>query len=201
MNEAFNIIESQRRLIETTFAFGGNMVLHWKMFENVPFDPYISRGEDMDLLVNTKMLGFKFMLDAKLRVIHLPGETKSLWSEMRQDLYRFLYMRQKMLSWKDIRDIRRFSIDALKPYPGHFLGLDVVCKFAVSSYLNCLHSVLRENLKSFREFLRNICQIPPALRFAGEHCVDYLEFQKKWSSYMPKIRDDKSLRQILESSS
>lgn len=201
MNEAFNIIESQRRLIETTFAFGGNMVLHWKMFENVPFDPYISRGEDMDLLVNTKMLGFKFMLDTKLRVIHFPGETKNRWSEMRQDLYRFLYMRQKMLSRKDIRDMRCVSIDALKPYPGYFLGSRAVCKFAASSCLNCLHSVLWENLKSFREFMRNICQIPSALRFAREHCLDYFEFQKKWSSYMPKIRDDKGLRHILESSS
>ena len=76
MNEAFKILESRETLVPTTFAFGGNMVLHWKMFENVPFDHYITRGEDMDLLVNSKMLGFQFMLDTRLRVLHLPGEGK-----------------------------------------------------------------------------------------------------------------------------
>ncbi len=198
MNEAFKIIESQQRLRETTFAFGGNMVLHWKMFEKMPFDPYITRGEDMDLLVNAEMFGFKFMLDTKLMVIHLPGETMSLWSEMRQDLYRFLYMRQKLLSQKNVRGV---STDALKPYPGYFLGLGTTCKFAASSCLNCLNSVLQGNLKSFREFTRNIYQISSALRFAKEHCFGYFEFQKKWLGYMRKIRDDQGLRNVLEISS
>jgi len=201
MNEAFKVIESKQRLTETTFAFGGNMLLHWKMFEKVPFDPYITRGEDMDLLVNAKMFGFKFMLDTKLRVLHLPGEMKSQWSEMRQDLYRFLYMREKLLRQKDARNIERVSIKSLKPYPGYFLAPEILLKFAISSCLNSFHSIFRGNLENFREFTQNIRQIPPALRFAREHCSDYFEFQKKWSTYMPKIRGDRGLRNILANSS
>ncbi len=200
MNEAFKVIENKQRLTETTFAFGGNMVLHCKMFEKVPFDPYITRGEDMDLLVNAKMFGFKFMLDTELSVLHLPGEMKSQWSEMRQDLYRFLYMREKLRLPKDARNVERVSIESLKPYPGYFLTPETPFKFAISSCLNSLHSIFRRNLESFREFTQNIRQIPHALRFAREHCSNYFEFQKKWSTYLPKIKDDRGLRNILKSS-
>lgn len=198
MNEAFTIIEGKQRLTETTFAFGGNMVIHWKMFEKVPFDPYITRGEDMDLIVNAEMFGFKFLLDTELKVLHLPGKGKSQWSEMRQDLWRFLYMRQKLLAHRNIRSIRRVSIDRLKPYPGHFLRSRAFYEFVASSYLNCLHSVLVGNLESLREFSGNIGQLPRALGFARKHCLDYFMFQKKWAHYMPKIRDGKTLKNILE---
>lgn len=200
MNEAFKVIESKGRLAETTFAFGGNMVLHWKMFQKVPFDPYITRGEDMDLLVDAKMFGFKFMLDTKLSVLHLPGERSSLWSEMRQDLFRFLYMRRKLLSCKAIRNLRHVSIDSLEPYPGYFLRLGTQFDFATASCLNSLHSALQGNLDNSIEFARNLRCIPSALRFAEEHCLDYFEFQRKWLSYLPKIRGDKSLKDLLISS-
>lgn len=197
MNEAFKILEKRETLVPTTFAFGGNMVLHWKMFENVPFDPYITRGEDMDLLVNCKMLGFQFMLDTRLRVLHLPGEGKKLWSEMRQDLHRFLYMREKLLHQKEMRNSQFVSPESLKPYPGFFLQFGTLFKFATSSCLNSAHSFFSGSLESFKEFTYNLMQIPSALRFAREYCLDYFEFQKKWSNHVPKTRNNKRLRAVL----
>ncbi len=199
MNKAFKIIENERRLTETTFAFGGNMVLYWKMFEKVPFDPYITRGEDMDLLVNAKLFGFKFMLDTQLRVIHLPGEGKAVWSEMRQDLFRFLYMRQKLLSQQHANDTG-ISIDSLSPYPGHFLRLGVCLKFGASSCLNCLHSFLGRDLESLREFALNFGLISSASRFAAEHSLGYFEFQRKWASYLPRLRGNRRLMKVLQRS-
>ena len=199
MNEAFKVIEGKQRLSETTFAFGGNMILHWKMFERVPFDPYITRGEDMDLLVNARMSGFKFMLDTELRVLHSPGEMKSRWSEMRQDLYRFLYMREKLLRQEGVKNVEKVLIKSLKPYPGYFLFPEIPFKFAISNCLNSLHSIFKRKLESFREFTQNIRHIPSALSFARKHCLDYFEFQKKWLTYMPTIRGDRGLRNILKS--
>ncbi len=197
MNEAFKILEKPEPLVPTTFAFGGNMVLHWKMFENVPFDPYITRGEDMDLLVNSKMLGFQFMLDTRLGVLHLPGEGKSLWSEMRQDLRRFLYMREKLLHQKEVRDIKFVSPESLKPYPGFFLKSGTLFKFAMSSCLSSAHSFFSGSLENFKEFTYNLMQIPFALRFAKEYCLDYFIFQKKWSNHVCKIRNNRRLRTVL----
>lgn len=200
MNESFKVINSMQRLTETTFAFGGNMVLHWKMFERVPFDPSITRGEDMDLLVNAKMFGFKFMLDTELRVLHLPGEGKRLWSEMRQDLRRFVYMREKMLSQKNVKDINPVFTDSLKPYPGFFLSFEASFKFVTSSVLNCFHSLLRRDIEDFSEFSRNIKEVRSAVRFARKHSLDYFRFQKRWATHIPKIRGNRDLEKLLLSS-
>lgn len=199
MNAAFAAINGRQRLTTTTFAFGGNMSLHWKMLERVPFDPYITRGEDMDLLVNARMFGFKFLLDPKLRVVHLPGEGKSQWSEMRQDLVRFLYMREKMLAQESVRHVKRVPISTLEPYPGHFLHSSLPLKFVISCCLNSLHAVQQGDLESFREFVRNTLQIPSAIRFARSHRLAYLRFQRKWANFMPRTRDSKRLRRVLES--
>ncbi len=197
MNAAFKIIESAKRLTETTFAFGGNMVLHWKMFEKVPFDPNITRGEDMDLLVNARMLGFRFMLDTQLSVLHLPTE-KSLWSEMRQDLYRFLYMRQKLQRQGDVKNISAVSIESLEPYPGYFLRWGMPFRFVVTNCLNSVHIIFRRDLKDFRGFVGNLLQIPPALRLSRKHCLNYFDYQKRWSALMPQIRGNEDLQIPLE---
>lgn len=176
------------------------MGVYWKMFEKVPFDPCITRGEDMDLLVNARMFGFEFLLDTKLRVLHLPGERRSQWSEMRQDLFRFLYMRRKILAQKNIGNIKQVSIDSLEPYPGYFLRFGIPFKFVISGSLNGLHSIQKGNLESFKESTCNTFQIPRALDFARRHSLDYYRFQGKWANCVPKIRDNKVLRSILDSS-
>lgn len=198
MNDAFKIIESKQRLVETTFAFGGNMALHWRMFEKLPFDPYITRGEDMDLLLNAKMFGFEFQLDTELKVIHLAGEEKMHWSEMRQDLYRFLYMREKMTMQKNVRNVKYIEVDALKPYPGHFLGSEMLIRFAASSSLNYLNSLIRGEIRNAKKFLCNFTRISQALHSAKKHSLDYFTFQKRWSKILPKIRDNVELQKILE---
>lgn len=200
MNEAFKVIESGQRLVETTFAFGGNMVLHWKMFEKIPFDPYITRGEDMDLLVNAKMFGFKFLLDTKLKVLHLTGKGKKLWSEMRQDLYRFIYMREKLLSQGYVKDVNKLSIAGLEPYPGYFLHSWTPLRFVMSSCLNSLHSILEEKQEDFRKFTNNLMCIPSALKFAKKHRLSYFKFQRKWAETVPKLRGKITLKNILENS-
>lgn len=197
MNEAFHIIDTNRRLVETTFALGGNMALHWKMFERVPFDPYITRGEDMDLLLNAKMFGFEFLLDTHLKVVHLPGEEKVYWSEMRQDLYRFLYMREKMLSQKYVKNIHRISVDALNPYPGPFLKSGTLLRFSVSSSLHFIHSLLTGEIRSAKESLRNFRHISKALHSAKGSSLNYFAFQKRWSNIIPAIRGDKELKNTL----
>jgi len=193
MNEAFEVIQGKERLTETTFAFGGCLVLHWKMFEKVPFDPCMSRGEDMDLLANAKMFGYGFLLDRQLKVVHLPGRGKSMWSEMRQDLFRFLYMRKKLLSMN-------FRVQSLQPYPGHFLLPLTPLGFAGSCFLRSWRSVFEGKPKELIEFQRNIGQIPSAFRYARRHRINYFYFQEKWSRYVPKIRGNSKLKEILESS-
>ena len=122
MNEAFEeIIGKGDRLKATPFVFGGNMTLSQEVAMKVPFDPKITRGEDIDFLINLRINGIKFYLDRELSIKHLPPSSEQkAWKKVREDCIRFLYERKK------IRDhVAVLPIADLMPYPGTFLTDDL----------------------------------------------------------------------------
>lgn len=73
MNHAFDqIIGRGDRLKPTPFVFGGNMTMSLEAIKQVPFDPRITRGEDIDFLLNLRIHGITFYLDRELSIKHLP---------------------------------------------------------------------------------------------------------------------------------
>jgi len=121
MNAAFErIIGQAPRLKPTPFVFGGNMTLSLKALKQIPFDPKITRGEDIDFLLNARINGVTFYLDRKLAITHLPPEYEQKeWKKVREDAIRFLYERKK------VRDHPQLNLQELQPYPGMFLGADL----------------------------------------------------------------------------
>ena len=115
------IIGSGPRLKRTPFAFGGAMILHRELFECVPFDPLVTRGEDVDYLINSRIFGFSFFLDNTLSIKHLPQpKSHPQWKRLREDIYRFVYQRAKMQS-QDKLGILSISVRrTLTPIPGNF---------------------------------------------------------------------------------
>jgi hypothetical protein len=124
LNAAFaQIIERPPRLKETPFAFGGNLLIHRRVTETVPFDPLITRGEDIDFLMNARMFGYRCHLDRDLTITHLPPpKTHPLWRQHREDIIRFSYQREKLRRQQDTAGMTRVSTAELMPYPGRFLG-------------------------------------------------------------------------------
>ena len=127
MDEAFErIIGTEPRLKETPFVFGGNMIIHRKLFTNVPFDPQVTRGEDIDFLINARMFGFNFFLDNQLSIKHLaPPKSHPTWMQVREDIYRFVYERAKINSQHDVDGMRRVFPEDFDPYPGCFFRNDL----------------------------------------------------------------------------
>ena len=121
MNAAFErIIGQEPRLKPTPFVFGGNMTLSLKALKQIPFDPRITRGEDIDFLLNARIDGVTFYLDRKLAITHLPpAYEQKEWKKVREDAIRFLYERKK------VRDHPQLTLQELQPYPGMFLGADL----------------------------------------------------------------------------
>jgi len=121
MNRAFDLIIGRgKRIKRTPFVFGGNMTLALDALKKVPFDPRITRGEDIDFLLNLRVNGIKFYLDRELAIKHLPpGSDQRDWRKLREDAVRFLYERKK------VTDHHELSLDELQPYPGAFLGDDL----------------------------------------------------------------------------
>jgi len=121
MNHAFDMIIGRGdRLKPTPFVFGGNMTLSLDALKQVPFDPQITRGEDIDFLLNLRIHGITFYLDRELSIKHLPpASAQSAWKKFREDALRFLYERKK------VTDHAELKLAELQPYPGEFLGDDL----------------------------------------------------------------------------
>lgn len=121
MNKAFDLfIGKGPRLKPTPFVFGGNMTISLPVLKKVPFDPRITRGEDIDFLLNMRTVGVTMYLDRELAIKHLPPPAaRPAWKKVREDARRFLYERKK------VEDHPELSLEELMPYPGEFLGPDL----------------------------------------------------------------------------
>ncbi len=158
MNEAFDkIIGTEPRLKETPFVFGGNMVVHRNLFTVVPFDPDITRGEDIDFLINARMFGFPFFLDNQLSIKHIPPpKTHPVWRSLREDLYRFIYERAKINNQKEVKGMTRVYPDEFDPYPGCFLKPDLETKIEKSSKLLSEEYLAQGDREASEGVLKNI---------------------------------------------
>ncbi|MHA1168599.1 MAG: hypothetical protein ACTSP4_02100 [Candidatus Hodarchaeales archaeon] len=198
MNEAFKITingsnnHGDNRLVNTPFAFGGNLVIHRKCWKVVPFDPKIARGEDMDYLRNVKHYGFSVKLDRKLSIVHLPPETTATHHEkFIQDALRFLYASKKA---------KRMGInpDDYDPYPGYFLkgteGKVLLTELLYMIYQDT-DDILKINhvqdlvyfLKEKNPFFEEACTN------AEINSGSYMKFQAIWVNLLEKIGNSQSI--------
>lgn len=203
MNEAFDtIIGTGPRLKETPFVFGGNMVVHRNLFTQVPFDPHVPRGEDIDFLINARMFGFSFFLDNELSIKHLPPpKTHPVWMRLREDIYRFVYERAKIQSQKDREGMTRVLPEELDPYPGCFLKEDLEEKIEKACKLLSLEYLGQGDRKGAEEALRNIelAQTDAMPKF--DPFDKLCNLQRKWKELMDYTCEGEvnfRMRQIIE---
>ncbi len=120
------LLETPGEVVPTPIAFGGNMVFHQALFSQAPFDPNITRGEDLDYVLNTKLAGRQFWLSKKLRITHRPptGYDTHLYLKLAEDVRRFIYQREKLRQARE-RGLPVPNAQELSPYPGRFLQDDL----------------------------------------------------------------------------
>jgi hypothetical protein len=178
------ILSSPHSLLPSSILLGGNLILHRSLFQSVPFDPYIPRGEDTDYLINASRLGFCVLFDKRLRIKHLhPERTEAFFQdELRGDIERFLYKREKMRG--------RLAID-LDPYPGYFLKWSLYPKAALTSMLLSLDYLMKGEWKKAGECISNI-----NLFFVKSNEVwpRYLKFKEDWEKMMEIVLEDGLMR-------
>ena len=186
MNEAFDlIIGREPQLKETPFVFGGNMIVHRDIFTSIPFDPNITRGEDIDFLINMRMFGHRFFLDNTLSIKHLPPpKSHPRWKQIREDIYRFVYERAKIRDQEAMEEMVHVRAEDLDPYPGAFLKDDLEEKIERASMI--LADDYRHEGKEAdaREALKNI-EIAAGEAVPRENAFRWvLEIKKGWTEIM-----------------
>lgn len=195
------IIGCEPRLKITPFAFGGAMVIHKNMFQLVPFDPHVTRGEDIDYLLNAKMFGFDFFLDNKLNVKHLPPKKNHpIWKRFREDIYRFLYEQTKINSQYEVNNMNRVVPEDFDPYPGDFLKADLEDKIYKTNVLLGLEYLSNGDVKACRESIKNIYLSKYEAIPKDDPFTNYRKTQKQWVRIIEGTRDKRmDIRKEMES--
>ncbi len=190
MNEGTRALQAAPGwLVPTPVALGGNTIFHRNMFIRVGFDPSITRGEDIDYLINARLMGFKFWFDKQLVITHMPPDAPDsahsayTWSKLRQDVLRFVYEREKL---------RLTGTDPAQfdPYPGRFLRNDIE-----EQALAALQA--ETTPEAVARFGPPETIVAQARRHAVDTAPRYFEFAARWSDLMEVIGQDAELRKRL----
>jgi len=195
MNACTEEIEAQPGdVIATSFVLGGNMTFTRGLFERVGFDPSITRGEDIDYLINARLEGLWFFLDKRLNIVHLPPSGASYkdisYSKLQQDVVRFLYEREKLAAAAAEPELESVSPATLAPYPGDFLVDDLEPQALQA--LRDLRPTPDDGWPEPEEILEE------ARRHAAEGVPRYFEFRKAWPAMMAALGRDETLQRRLQ---
>ncbi|MGD2246713.1 MAG: hypothetical protein PVI11_09220 [Candidatus Aminicenantes bacterium] len=198
MNRAFKeIIGQGPRLKETPFVFGGNAVIHRDLFMRVPFDPMITRGEDIDFLINSKMFGFKFFLDNQLSIKHdAPPRLHPEWRKVREDILRFVFEKRKLETQKAIPGMVKINAEDLGIYPGEFLKEDLEERIIRSNKMLAMDYSRKGDKKGVAECMKNIHLAQTAIPPEVSPFENLVHLQKKWINLMEHFSSMKVRQEV-----
>ena len=197
MNRAFKeIIAQEPRLKVTPFAFGGNMVIHRDLFMSVPFDPLITRGEDIDFLINARMFGHNVYLDNTLSIKHkAPPKTSPIWQQVREDIFRFVFEKRKLEAQQPRQGMQIVNAEDLDPYPGEFLKQDLEERIFRSNQMLAVDYLSKGGLEGAQECLNNISVAVTRAAPRKDPFMNLLQFQKSWKGLMEFFAEEKTARE------
>lgn len=178
-------MDSPGRLVPTTITLGGNMVFSRRLYENVPFDPLVPRGEDIDYMINSRMLGYHWMMDKELRIDHFPPPCDSSL-KLQEDVTRFIYEKRKLELSSQHEGLIPLKADDLKPYPGLFL--EAAMETAAEEAL----AMQPEEKKSAAQY-KTPQQVLREAHSRAEQADLYFGYAARWPEVLRQLREDEGL--------
>ncbi|MFQ5722366.1 MAG: glycosyltransferase family 2 protein, partial [Candidatus Aminicenantales bacterium] len=198
MNRAFKkTIVKGPRLKVTPFAFGGNMVIHRHLFSLIPFDPLITRGEDIDFLLNARLFGYKVYLDNQLAIKHAaPPKSHPLWRQLREDIFRFIYEKSKLEASKSEPGFKKLKAEDLDPYPGEFLKEDLKEKIYRCQMMLAVNYLSHGEKESALECMKNIYLAETKAKPRVNPVHHLIKLQKNWKKLMAFFASEKEATNV-----
>ena len=198
MNDATRQLQNAPgRWVDSVVAFGGNMLFGRALFTHVGFDPGITRGEDLDYVLNARLAGFRFWLDKRLRITHLPPHhfDTAPYARLAEDVRRFIYEREKLRHAKQHapRTGSHFDTppaDVWDPYPGRFMQDDL--EEQALAALTATGSGADKRIWGEPHEI-----IDHALARAASLVPRYFDFAQRWPALMKALALDAAMRQQL----
>lgn len=184
---------SGTRISRSNYVCGGLFALHARAFTRVAFDPFITRGEDLDYLFNMRMMGLDVWFDNEWVVKHLPPAIEKRSPRFMQDVYRWYYERAKLSAAAHRKELNAVTAASLMPYPGPWIGPELDERVRKTALVRSL--LTRERAGYRQIFLHGR---DDAERYARQHANSYLRFQSFWPSIMTVLWRDEELIALLE---
>lgn len=184
------------RLSRSNHVCGGCLAIHKEAFRRLAFDPWITRGEDLDYMLNLRMYGSDIWFDNHWVLRHLPPNTPSEGTRFRQDIFRWLYEYRKLEYSRALIDLQQVKPASLEPYPGPFLEPGLRGRIRLTAWLR---SFACSDKRAYRRAAK--AATGEASAYAEANCAKYFEFQYVWPEAMNRLESDQLLSSALVKSS
>lgn len=183
------------RISRSNYVCGGCFVVHRRAFRHVAFDPFITRGEDLDYLFNMRLSGMDVWFDNAWVVKHLPPSQREESPRFMQNVYRWYYERAKLSAAARRPDINSVTPASLMPYPGPWISDGLDERVRKTALIRALCT--REHAGYWRIWRHGIDE---AREHATAHAGDYLRFVSFWPRIIDGLSGDCELAALLERS-
>lgn len=184
---------SGTRICRSNYVCGGCLAIHANAYSQVAFDPYITRGEDLDYLFNLRLLGMEMWFDGNWYVKHLPPVTPDEPNRFLQDVYRWTYERSKLGFASQREDLRQVTPASLMPYPGAWLSPEVEKRILYTTLARVVFGPYRlANLRILLQGRRD------AKAYAERNASSYVRLLSFWSRVINGLWDNAELVSELE---
>ena len=176
------------RISKSNILCKGCMALHAQAFTKVAFDPFITRGEDMDYLISLRMYGIDVWFDKNWYVRHIPPSQKHTAPRFLADAYRWLYESQKV-AWANAHTkLRPITAQSLSPYPAEWIRPEVISNISITTKRRMMTSHEKGSYyKIWSKYL------PEAMLYAQKHAHSYFVFMNFWPTIVMGIWNNKML--------
>ncbi len=181
-NEWMENAQTATRISRSNYVCGGCFAVYADAFCYVAFDPFITRGEDLDYLFNLRMNGLDVWFDNQWAVRHLPPKTPSRASRFMQDVYRWTYEVEKLDVANHRIGLRRITADSLMPYPAPWISPGVHKRIFYTSLLRAIAGPERREYFNIWLHARS-----DARAWARRMSESYLAFQTYWPGMMAAL--------------
>lgn len=180
-----SLCNATKTLNPTFFALGGNMVLTSHIFTQVPFDPGVSRGEDMDYVMNARFFDHVIYFHKHLFIEHRPPHhSQPEWLTLRKEIVRFTYQSEKLAHQQVKKGMKKITEDQMGFYPGTFLQGDIYKLFDAMNNALLKYYIKKKDATCIAETKRNATLITKLHGTQGTVFDAYMTFQKEWSALM-----------------
>lgn len=191
-NEWMHMAQRSTRISRSNYVCGGCFAIHADAFSRVAFDPYITRGEDLDYLFNLRMNGLDVWFDNQWYVKHLPPKTASVPGRFSQDVYRWTYECAKLEVANNRIGLHKVTPESLRPYPGPWISQGVHRRIFLTSLLKGIAGP--EHRAYFKIWIHGRSD---ARSWAESTKESYLSFQTYWPNMMAQLWGDEPLANAL----